>query len=147
MLIVDDIEQKRPPLTFSLTMLRERIQRLLNFCSPAAVPTEWNVQLFKFSMIMILIIYRLWSWSFIYYDHDHLSSSLRGCTIIIKIKLCPRNGTCNWRFDQKHSINAMIKIMVILWEQFRYFNLFKSYCIQGDKGGSSDIFSFFYLEI
>ena len=45
MLIVDDIEQKRLPLTFSLTMLRERIQRLLNFCSPAAVPTEWNVQL------------------------------------------------------------------------------------------------------
>ena len=44
-LIVDEIEQKRLPLTFSLTMLRERIQRLLNFCSPAAVPTEWNVQL------------------------------------------------------------------------------------------------------
>ena len=45
MLIVDDIEQKRLLLTFSFTMLRERIQRLLNFCSPAAVPTEWNVQL------------------------------------------------------------------------------------------------------
>lgn len=25
-------------------MLSERIQRLLNFCSPAAVPTEWKVQ-------------------------------------------------------------------------------------------------------
>ena len=27
-------------VTFSLIMLRERMQMLLNFCSPAAVPTE-----------------------------------------------------------------------------------------------------------
>ena len=26
-------------------MLRERMHRLLNFCSPAAVPTEWKEQL------------------------------------------------------------------------------------------------------
>merc|ERR1719228_848038 len=26
-------------------MLRDKIHKLLNFCSPAAVPTEWNVQL------------------------------------------------------------------------------------------------------
>ena len=31
--------------TFSLMMFKERIQMLLNFCSPAAVPTEWKVQL------------------------------------------------------------------------------------------------------
>ena len=31
--------------TFSLIMFRDNMQRLLNFCSPAAVPTEWNVQL------------------------------------------------------------------------------------------------------
>ena len=37
--------KKKKGLTFSLTMLSERIQRLLNFCSPAAVPTEWKVQL------------------------------------------------------------------------------------------------------
>ena len=33
------------PCTFSLMMLRERMHRLLNFCSPAAVPTEWKEQL------------------------------------------------------------------------------------------------------
>ena len=32
-------------LTFSLTILSDKIQRLLNFCSPAPVPTEWKVQL------------------------------------------------------------------------------------------------------
>ena len=31
--------------TFSLMILRLITQRLLNFCSPAAVPTEWKVQL------------------------------------------------------------------------------------------------------
>ena len=31
--------------TFSLIILRDKTQRLLNFCSPAAVPTEWKVQL------------------------------------------------------------------------------------------------------
>ena len=32
-------------VTFSLMMLRDKMQMLLNFCSPAAVPTEWKVQL------------------------------------------------------------------------------------------------------
>ena len=32
-------------LTFSLMILRDITHRLLNFCSPAAVPTEWKVQL------------------------------------------------------------------------------------------------------
>ena len=36
---------------------------------------------------------------------------------------------------------------VILWEQFRYFNLFKSICLGGKMGGNFDIFSFLYLEI
>ena len=31
--------------TFSLMIFNDKMQRLLNFCSPAAVPTEWNVQL------------------------------------------------------------------------------------------------------
>ena len=41
------VQKKKNWITFSLTMLSERIQRLLNFCSPAAVPTEWKVQLQK----------------------------------------------------------------------------------------------------
>ena len=41
------VKKKKNWITFSLTMFRERIQRLLNFCSPAAVPTEWKVQLEK----------------------------------------------------------------------------------------------------
>ncbi len=32
-------------LTFSLMIFKERMQRLLYFCSPAAVPTVWKVQL------------------------------------------------------------------------------------------------------
>ena len=37
-------------VTFSLTMLRDKIQMLLNFCSPAPVPTVWNVQLDKINL-------------------------------------------------------------------------------------------------
>ena len=37
---VEDCDAVLRDLTFSLTMFNERMQRLLNFCSPAPVPTE-----------------------------------------------------------------------------------------------------------
>ena len=40
-------------------MFRDNMQRLLNFCSPAAVPTEWNVQLWTWIDLDIFYSYNL----------------------------------------------------------------------------------------
>ena len=53
---IKNSQNQRRIYIFSLIMLSESTQRLLNFCSPAAVPTLWKVQLKK-EKIMITIVF------------------------------------------------------------------------------------------